>query len=284
MGSRGQRDAGGGGGAGEPGFTRALAIVRSLGAADAQAVPRGIGGRKSKAARLAMDSGAITCAPPQNPRRVPTLPSVGPGGGCLPERQSDHKGEEVDRCEIGALRRTDAEGEPIGLSRARWAACGYDGFHTAIRLRSKVSPFERVLGGDPEAARDCRIVRWPRGAGKLRYERANEAHVDDGNVCIAAFSRGHWRGAKRDGGEGGIRTPGRLLHLQRFSKAPLSATQPPLPKPRRRQTAPEQSARGISLPGAEAPKSTIRRDLSPRSFTRLNPRLRRCGRTPRGTR
>jgi hypothetical protein len=32
----------------------------------------------------------------------------------------------------------------------------------------------------------------------------------------------------KTGGEGGIRTPGRLLHLRRFSKALLSTTQPPL--------------------------------------------------------
>ena len=34
-------------------------------------------------------------------------------------------------------------------------------------------------------------------------------------------------GTSFNGGEGGIRTHGRLLHLQRFSKAPLSTTQPP---------------------------------------------------------
>src|SRR5690606_23790621 len=37
----------------------------------------------------------------------------------------------------------------------------------------------------------------------------------------------------KDGGERGIRTPGRLLHLQRFSKAPLSTTQPSL-RPKQR--------------------------------------------------
>lgn len=32
----------------------------------------------------------------------------------------------------------------------------------------------------------------------------------------------------KNGGEGGIRTPGRLLYLRRFSKPLPSATQPPL--------------------------------------------------------
>lgn len=36
------------------------------------------------------------------------------------------------------------------------------------------------------------------------------------------------RFVRKTGGEGGIRTPGRLLHLRRFSKALLSTTQPPL--------------------------------------------------------
>ena len=40
----------------------------------------------------------------------------------------------------------------------------------------------------------------------------------------------------KTGGEGGIRTPGRLLHLRRFSKALLSTTQPPLPKQNEEQT------------------------------------------------
>ena len=48
------------------------------------------------------------------------------------------------------------------------------------------------------------------------------------------------------GGEGGIRTPGTVLPVQRFSKAPLSATQPPLQTRWGRQTRPPQSARSFS--------------------------------------
>ena len=49
---------------------------------------------------------------------------------------------------------------------------------------------------------------------------------------------------RRTGGEGGIRTPGRLLHLRRFSKALLSTTQPPLRKAGVRNKDPTGKAQG----------------------------------------
>jgi hypothetical protein len=50
----------------------------------------------------------------------------------------------------------------------------------------------------------------------------------------------------KPGGEGGIRTPGTVLPVQRFSKAPLSTTQPPLRTGLGRQTLQNESARRIS--------------------------------------